>query len=276
MFRTAALLALLTAIMLAVGFFLAGTLGMTAALIIAIVVNFISYWYSDRIVLSIYRAHHTNDHELNSMVEKIAREAGIPKPKVYIVPSDLPNAFATGRSPQHAAVAVTQGLSVLSKDEMEAVIAHEISHIKNRDTLVQTVAATIAGAISYLAYFGWNMSSDRRRGTGSIIGLILILIFAPLAAAIVKMAISRRREYGADFGGAILTKHPMALASALRKISNVTRENPMHGSTATSHLWIVNPFRHDFFGSLFSTHPPLERRVAKLERMVVKKGEKND
>jgi heat shock protein HtpX len=277
MFGTAILLALLTAILLAIGFFFAGILGMTVMLVFAFLINFVTYWYSDRIVLRLYGAKPSDDKELNRMVGNMAREAGIPKPRVYMVPSDVPNAFATGRNPKHAALAVTQGLSILSHNEMEAVIAHEISHIKNRDTLIQTVAATIAGAISYLAYLGyWSMFMGRRRDGSSIIGLVLIVIFAPLAALIVRMAISRRREYKADFTGALLSKHPSDLASALRKISSVSSQNPMRGSSATSHLWIVNPFKQDWFSSLFSTHPPLQHRIMQLERVVVKRGEKND
>ncbi len=277
MFTTAVLLALLTAVLLAAGFFFAGILGMTVALVMAFAINFVSCLYSDRILLKIYRAKRSSDSELNSIVENMAREAGIPRPRVYIIPSDVPNAFATGRGPKHAAVAVTQGLSILSRNEMTGVIAHEMSHIKDRDILVQNVAATIAGAISYMAQIGyWNLYIGRGMGLKKILGLILIIIFAPLAALIVKMAISRRREYKADFTGAVLSKRPVALASALRKISKVSQEKAMQGSPATSHLWIVNPFKQDWFTSLFSTHPPVQRRIAKLERIVVKKGEKND
>jgi heat shock protein HtpX len=275
MFGTAILLSVLTAILLGIGFFFAGILGMTVGLIFAFAINFLSYWYSDRIVLKLYGARRSNEPELNKIVEDMAREAGIPKPSVYIIPSDTPNAFATGRDPEHAAVAVTNGISVLNKDEKTGVIAHEISHIKNRDTLIQTVAATIAGAISYLAYIGyWSMFLGRRRDASSIIGLLLIVIFAPLAAMIVRLAISRRREYKADFMGAVLSKRPLALASALRKISQVSMQKPMQGPSATSHLWIVNPFKPDWFSSLFSTHPPVQRRIAKLERMLVKMGER--
>ncbi len=275
MFGTAILLALLTAVLLAIGFFLAGPLGMVVALVFAFAVNFFSYWYSDRVVLRLYGARRSLNKELNAMVGDMAREASIPKPKVYVIQSDVPNAFATGRNPNHSAIAITQGLGALSKDEMKGVIAHEIWHIKNRDTLIQTVAATIGGAIGFLAYMGyWSTIVGDRRDGSSLIGLVLIVIFAPLAALIVRMALSRRREYAADFNGAILCKKPRALASALRKISEVSKEKPMQASPSTSPLWIVNPIKQDWFTSLFSTHPPLSRRIAKLERVVVKRGGK--
>lgn len=271
MIRTAVLLATLTAILLAVGFFFAGIFGMTVGLLFAFAINLVSYWYSDRIVLRIYRAKETKDKDLNEMVESLAREGGIPKPRVYIVPSDVPNAFATGRNPKHAAVAITEGLNSLSRDEMEGVIAHEISHIKNNDILVQTIAATIAGAISYIAQIGyWSLFMNDGEESNGVLGLVLVIIFAPIAAMLVKMAISRRREYKADFTGATLSKKPAALASALRKISETSRKKPMHASNATSHLWIVNPFKQDWFSNLFSTHPPVNRRIAKLERLAAK------
>jgi heat shock protein HtpX len=274
MIRTAVMLSIMTAILLGAGFLIAGMAGMLAALVLAFCINFLSYWYSDTIVLRLYRAKRSDDKELNEIVRSMAREAGIPKPRVYMVPSEVPNAFATGRNPEHSAVAVTQGLTMLTHDEMTAVIAHEISHIRNRDTLIQTVSATIAGAIAFLAQFGyWSLFLGRRKDAGTVIGLILIVIFAPLAAIIIRLAISRRREYRADFTGAVLSKKPLQLASALRKISEVSRENPIHGSPATEHLWIVSPFKPDWFSSMFSTHPPLKRRIAKLERIVVKKGE---
>jgi heat shock protein HtpX len=277
MLSTSIMLSIMTAILLAAGFLIGGMIGMTAALVLAFCVNFISYWYSDRIILRLYGAKRSDLKELNEIVESMAREARIPKPRVYMIPSDVPNAFATGRDPKHSAVAVTQGLGMLSRDEITGVIAHEISHIKNRDTLIQTVAATIAGAIAFLAQFGyWSLYMGRRRDGGAILGVILMAIFAPLAAVLIKLAISRRREYKADFTGAVLSKKPLALASALRKISQVGREKPFKGSPATSHLWIVNPFRPDWFSSLFSTHPPLNRRIRKLERTIVERGEKID
>ncbi|MFH0957051.1 MAG: M48 family metalloprotease [Candidatus Aenigmatarchaeota archaeon] len=274
MFRTGILLFVLSGIFLAVGFFLGGMGGMGIALVFTAFVNIISYWYSDSIVLRIYGAQLTDDKDLNEMARKLAAEAEIPKPRVYLMQSEVPNAFATGRDPSHGAVAVTLGLMKLSKGEMEAVIAHEMSHIKNRDTLVQAVAATIAGAISYLAMIGyWSMfSSDENRGSGAIIGAILIAIFAPLAATIVRLAISRRREYAADHEAALMTRKPANLASALRKISEMSRETPIRGPSATSHLWIVNPFKDDWFTGLFSTHPPISRRIEKLQRMSPARG----
>lgn len=274
MLRTVIMLSVMTAILLAVGFSVGGIIGMAFALVLAFCLNFISYWYSDRIVLNQYGARRSNDKDLNEIVESMAREGGIPKPRLYMIPSEVPNAFATGRNPAHSAVAVTQGLTMLTRDEITGVIAHEISHIRNRDTLIQTVSATIAGAIALLAQFGyWRLFVGRKRDAGTVIGLILMVIFAPLAAMIVRLAISRRMEYKADFIGALLSKKPLQLASALRKISKVSKEKTIQGSPATSHLWIVSPFRPDWFSSLFSTHPPLSRRIAKLERVIVKKGD---
>ncbi len=273
MFRTAILLAALSAILLGVGLLMGGIAGMTFALIMAFMLNFVSYWYSDRIVLRLYGAQLTDDEGLNEMVKELAKEAQIPKPDVYMLSSDVPNAFATGRNPEHGAVALTRGLTHLSRKEIEGVLAHELTHIKNRDTLIQTVAATIAGAISYIAMIGyWSMFGDNRDNS-SIFGLILIVIFAPLAASIVKLAISRRREYAADHGAAMLTKNPGALASALRKISEYSHDRPMKGPSATSHMWIANPFHEDWFTGLFSTHPPIKRRIAKLERLSGKLGD---
>ncbi len=274
MFRTFFLLLALTLILLGAGLVIGGVMGMTVALIFMFCINFFSYWYSDTLILRLYRAHRTEDEGLNEIVKKLAKEAGIPVPKIYVVPSDIPNAFATGRNPEHGAVAVTQGLTSLSRKEMEAVIAHEISHIKNRDTLIQTVAATIAGAISYLAMIGyWSLfAGNRRDGNNLLLGVVLIAIFAPLAATIVKLAISRRREYAADHDAAIITRDPKSLASALRKITDVAKHKPVQGSSATSHLWIVNPFKQDWFTGLFSTHPPISKRVMKLERLSGKTG----
>jgi len=228
MIRVVMLLGFLTAILLAIGFVIGGFFGMTFALVLAIVINFFSYWYSDRIVIKMYKAKPTDNKKLNHMVEKLAIEAKIPKPKVYIVPTDIPNAFATGRNPSKAVVAVTEGLLNLDDDEIEGVLA---------------------------------------QGGGSLIGLILIIIFAPLAAILIKLAISRSEEYKADFTGATLTKKPGALASSLKKISEIARENPMRASAATSHMWIVSPFKSDWFTGLFSTHPPVARRVKRLEDM---------
>jgi len=269
MIRTVIMLGFLTAILLAIGFAIGGIFGMTVALVFAVLINLVSYWYSDSIVIKIYGAKPTDDRKLNDMVERLSVEAKIPKPRVYMVSTDVPNAFATGRNPKKAVVAVTEGIMNLDDDEIEAVLAHEIAHIRNNDTLISAVAATIAGAISYIAQIGyWSIFlGSGRKGEGSLIGLILIVIFAPLAAVLVKLAISRVEEYKADFTGATLTKKPGSLASALKKISEIARENPMRGSAATSHMWIVNPFKPDWFTGLFSTHPPIARRVKRLEDM---------
>lgn len=270
MFRVVLLLGFLTAILLAVGFLLGGFIGMSIALVLAVFINFFSYWYSDRIVIGIYRAKPTENKKLNDMVEKLAREAKIPKPKVYMVPNDVPNAFATGRNPSNAVVAVTEGILNLDDDEIEGVLSHEIAHIRNNDMLISAIAATIGGAISFLAQIGyWSIfMGSGRRGEGNVLGLILIVIFAPLAALLVRLAISRNEEYKADYVGATLTKKPESLASALKKISEIGRENPMRGgSAATSHMWIVNPFKQDWFTGLFSTHPPVARRIKRLEEM---------
>ena len=269
MMRIVALLGFLTAILLAVGFVIGGFFGMTVALVLAVLINFLSYWYSDRIVIGIYKAKPTDDKKLNDMVDRLAVEAKVPKPRVYTVPNDVPNAFATGRNQKKAVIAVTEGLMNLDDDEIEGVLAHEIAHIRNNDMLISALAATIAGAISYIAQIGyWSMFlGSGRRGEGSLIGLLLIIIFAPLAAVLVKLAISRAEEYKADFTGATLTKKPGSLASALKKINEIARENPIKGSAATSHMWIVNPFKPDWFTGLFSTHPPIARRIKRLEDM---------
>lgn len=268
MFGTVLLFGLLTGIFLAIGYFLGGILGMGMAFILALAINFVSFWYSDRIVLGLYRAKPSQDRKLNETVRKLSQEAKIPVPRVFVVPSKAPNAFATGRSPKHAALAVTEGLTGLTDEEMEGVLSHEIGHITNRDILVSTVAATLAGAIAYLAQFGYFFyagGSGDERGGASIIGLILVVIFAPLAALMIRMAISRSREYKADRYGALLTKNPKGLVSALKKISAIAEQHPMQGgSSATSHLWIVNPFRGNAFTNLFSTHPPMEQRIRRL------------
>ena len=268
--RTALLLGLLTAILLAIGFLFGGIGGMTVALIFAMLINFFSYWFSDKIVLAMYRAKSSDNKELNHIVEKIAREAGIPKPKVYIVPNKSPNAFATGRSPSHSSVAVTQGLlDDLNNDEIEGVLSHEMSHIKNRDTLVSTIAATVAGAVSYLAQIAWYGMFSRDREGGSAI-LFPLLILAPIGAMLVQLSISRGREYMADYTGAYISKKPLELADALEKISSVAERNPMRGSSATSHLWIVNPFKGSSFVNLFRTHPPVEERIKRLKEIARK------
>jgi heat shock protein HtpX len=271
MLNTIVLLGTLTGILLAIGFFIAGPFGALFALILSVVINFAAYWYSDRIVLRMYKAKPTNGNtSLDSMIDYLAKEAKLPRPKAYTMPTQIPNAFATGRDPKHAAIAVTEGLLELEEDEIKGVIAHEIAHIKNRDVLVSTLAATIAGAISYVAHIGyWSMfMGDSRQGGGNLFALVLMVVFAPIAALLIRLAITRSREYGADRTGVLLTKNPPGLISALRKISRVSEYKPIKGSSATSHMWIVNPFTRDRFTSLFSTHPPIESRIQHLEEMM--------
>lgn len=272
MFRTALLLGLLTGILLAIGWLLGGTQLMTVFLVIAFIMNFAVFWYSDKIVLAMYRAKpvsKSDEPELHEIVEKLAKEAGIPKPKVYLVNLPVLNAFATGRSPKHSAVAVTSGLlKHLELDEIEGVVGHELSHIKSRDTLTSTIAATIAGVIAYIAQFAMYsliFGGGRRQG-GSLIFLPLIIL-APIAAMIVQLAISRGREFAADKNSGIITRKPLSLVSALGKISKVAEQHPLRGNTATSHLFIINPFKGGGIASLFSTHPSVEERTRRLKEL---------
>ncbi len=280
-FKTFLLLTVLTAILLFMGQLIGGRTGLTIALALAGVMNFIAYFLSDKIVLAMYGAKELSAAEapsLHRIVEELSVSAGIPKPKLYIVPSPSPNAFATGRSPSNGVVAVTQGLlRILNENEVRGVIAHELAHIKNRDTLVQVVAATIAGAIMYLAnMLRWSLflfgprHSDEREGGGGIgglLGLIVLAVVAPLAAMIVQLAISRSREYLADEVGARVSGDPLALASALKKISGYAERIPLDANPATSHLFIVNPLSGSSILNLFSTHPPVEKRIERLEKM---------
>ncbi len=261
--RLVLLLGALTGLFLLVGFFFAGAAGMTIGLALALLMNFFSYWYSDKFVLHLYSAKPYSDRKIRGMVERIAGKAGIPKPQVYLVDMPVPNAFATGRNPKHAAVAVTKGLvEKLDDKEIEAVLAHEMGHVKNRDTLIATMAATIAGAISWLAY-AFYFGDERNRNA---LSFVMLFVLAPLAATVIQLAISRSREFGADMTGAALSS-PRDLASALRKISAEASARPMRGNSATSHLFIVNPFSAASMMRLFSTHPPLEERVARLNAM---------
>jgi heat shock protein HtpX len=242
---------------------------MTLAFVFAMAMNLLSYWFSDKIVLSMYRAKEitrSQNPKLHRIVEKVAKEADIPKPKVYMIDTETPNAFATGRNPKNASVAVTKGIMrTLNEDELEGVLGHEISHVKNRDILTGSIAATLGGAIAYIAQMAWfGLSSDRRNNSAV---LLPMLVLAPIAATMIQLAISRGREYEADYDGAILTKNPLGLASALEKIENAVKENPMKGNAASSHLFIVNPFKADTFVSLFSTHPSTEKRVARLKEL---------
>lgn len=274
--KTAMLLATLTALLIWIGQALGGQQGLVIGLGLAIVMNVGSYWYSDKIVLRMYNAQEVTEAqapELYSIVRTLAQAGQIPMPKVYVIPEEAPNAFATGRNPQHAAVAATQGLlRMLNRDEITAVLAHELGHVKNRDTLIMVVAATIGGAISMIAniaqwglIFGGGRSDDD--GPHPAAALVGILV-APIAAMLIQMAISRSREFGADEAGARLCGNPLALAAALEKIQAYSQRVPMHqGSPATAHLFIINPFSGAALAKLFSTHPPTEERIARLQQM---------
>ena len=277
-FKTAALLGLLTGLFVLIGGYFGGRQGMIIALLFAGVMNFGSYWFSDKIVLRLYRAQEVQETEapdLFRIVRGLAQRAGIPMPKVHIVPNEAPNAFATGRSPQHAAVAVTDGiLRLLSPEELEGVLAHELAHIQHRDTLISTIAATLAGVIVMLAnmarwaalFGGIGGRDDEDRGGGAL-GFIFMAILAPIAATLIQLAISRSREYLADDGSARLTRNPGRLANALEKLEYAAERIPMDANPATSHLFIVNPLRGRSLLSLFSTHPPIEERIARLRAM---------
>lgn len=268
MLRTVMLLTTLGAIFLVIGFLLGGFLGIGFALLIAIFLDFSAYWWSDKWVLRLYNAREFKDEKLEKMLDELSSKAGIPRPRLYLIRTKNPNAFATGRNPKNSAVAVTEGLLELEDDEIEGVLGHEIMHIKNRDCLLSAITAVFATAIAFLAQIGyWSLFADRERMNP--FAILLIVIFAPLAASLIRLAISREREYLADQGSAYLTRKPEALASALRKIAERSIRHPLKGSAATSHLWIVNPFKQDWFTQLFSTHPPLEKRIARLEAIKV-------
>jgi heat shock protein HtpX len=281
-FRTTILLAMLTALVVWIGQMFGGPNGAIMALILAGAMNFISYWFSDKIVLKMYRAQEitaNDDPELFGIVQELAGRGGLPMPKVYIIPEEAPNAFATGRNPEHAAVAVTQGIRrILNKRELAGVLGHELSHVKHRDILISSIAATLAGAISYLAQmaqfaaiFGGGRSRDDEGGGGGMFGLLFMMIVAPIAAMLIQMAVSRSREYMADDGGAKLSGDPLALASALRKLQMGAQNIPLDASpatqNATAHMFIVSPLSGGGFASLFSTHPAMEERIARLEAM---------
>ena len=273
--KTAMLMALLTLLLVWGGAALGGKSGMTFALIMAFVMNFVTYFFSDKIVLKMYRAREVGEAEapvLHRIVRRLSQKAGMPMPKVYIIPDMSPNAFATGRNPKHAAVAATEGImQLLSEEELSGVMAHELAHVRHRDILIGTIAATVAGAISYLAHMAqWAMIFGGRHDDdegGSPVAGIVMMIVAPIAAMLIQMAISRSREYAADEGGARLQGNPHALANALRKLHNGAQAIPMHATPATSHMMIVNPFSGGAMMKLFSTHPPVEERIARLEAM---------
>jgi len=271
--KTTVLLAVLTGLLVAFGYWYAGENGMFIAFGVAVLMNFFSYFFSDKIVLRMYHARRIDQHEapqFYGIVEKLARKARLPMPKVYIIPTDTPNAFATGRSPSHAAVAATEGiLRILNAEELEGVMAHELAHVKHRDILTCTIAATLGGAISMLArMFMFGGDRDRNRSGGAAIIGVVVMFLAPIAAMLIQMAISRSREYAADAAGARICGKPLALASALNRLETGAQRVPMEmGDPATSSLFIVNPFRAGFISKLFSTHPPMEERIRRLREM---------
>ena len=272
--KTALLLGLLSGILLAIGEYFGGANGLVFAFVIAAVMNFGSYWFSDKIVLKMYRAQEVGaGHRLYTTVERLSRQAQLPMPKVYVIPDPSPNAFATGRNPSHAAVAATEGiLQILSDGELEGVIAHELAHVRHRDILISSVAATVAAAImmaartaQFAAMFGGygGRGDDRDRGNNPI-ALLAMIILAPLAAMLIQAAISRSREFSADAGGAQIAGNPYGLADALRKIDAVSQRVPLDANPATAHMFIVKPFSGGGLMSLFSTHPPTEQRIRAL------------
>ncbi|MCD4754260.1 MAG: zinc metalloprotease HtpX [Deltaproteobacteria bacterium] len=279
MFKTFMFLAALTALFLFVGGALGGRTGMTVALVMAGAMNFFAYWYSDKLALKMSGAREVSEAEtpqLHSIVAGLAQKAGIPKPKVYLIAQQTPNAFATGRNPDHAAVAVTEGiLRILNREELEGVLAHEFAHIRNRDILISSIAAVIAGAISYIAtmaqwallFGGFGSSDDDEGGAGGLVGGLIMMIIAPIAAALIQMAISRSREYQADATGAEICNHPMSLASALKKLDEWNHRVPMDVNPATAQMYIVNPLTAASVAKLFSTHPPIQERIRRLRSM---------
>ena len=278
-FKTTILLSLLTILLVFMGGAVGGKGGMIFAFFIAAAMNFGSYWYSDKIVLRMYNAQEITRQihpVFYGMVERLAGRAGLPMPKVYIIPDDSPNAFATGRNPQHAAVAATEGvLRILSTEELEGVMAHELAHVKNRDILISTIAATFAGAIAMVgnmlqwgAMFGGQRDDEDGGGAGGLLGTLAMAIIAPIAAMLIQMAVSRSREYMADASGAEICGRPLALAGALRKLQIASQALPMSNPRpATAHMFIVNPLAGGGMRSLFSTHPPMDERIARLESM---------
>jgi len=275
--KTGLLLGVLTALLVLAGQAIAGERGMIIAFVLAAIMNFVSYWFSDKVVLAMYGAQPVDETQaprLHAIVRRLATRAQIPMPRIYIIPSDTPNAFATGRNPQHAAVAVTEGITrILDEDELEGVLAHELSHVTNRDVLISTIAATLAGAITYLAHmaqwaaiFGGRSRDDEEGGSNPLV-MILFAILAPIAAMLVQFAVSRSREFQADASGARLAGRTYGLAKALEKIEVASRVEPLPANPATAHLFIVNPLSGESFARLFSTHPPTEERIARLRAM---------
>ncbi len=274
--KTLVLLVTLTLILVWAGGAMGGKQGMTIALIFALTMNFFAYWFSDKIILKMYKAREVRESEapdLYNIVRMLSQKAEMPMPRVYMIDEEQPNAFATGRNPKHAAVAVTTGIMrILSREELQGVIGHELAHVRNRDILISTIAATIAGAISYLAQMAqWAMIFGGHRGDddegGSPIAAFVMMIVGPIAAMIVQMAISRSREYAADKGGAEIAGNPRYLAGALRKLDMASQKIHMDANPSTSHMFIVNPLSGGGILKLFSTHPPIEERIARLESM---------
>ena len=276
--KTTALLGLLTGLLLWIGQWLGGPPGLVIALVFAAAMNFGSYWFADRFVLAMYGARELSEQDapdLFRIVRELATGIAMPMPRIYLVPSDSPNAFATGRSPEHAAVAVTEGiLKLLTPDELRGVLAHELSHVRNRDTLISAVAATLAGVIMMVARMAYwaalfgGMRRDEREEGGSPFGFLAMIIVAPIAATLIQLAISRAREYQADASGAHILHRPQELADALEKIARVSNRIPLAAAgPATAHLWIVNPLKGDRLANLFSTHPPIEERIRRLRAM---------
>jgi heat shock protein HtpX len=271
-FKTVLLLGTMSALLLAIGELLGGSNGLVIAFVMAVVMNLGSYWFSDKIVLRMYRAQPVGpEHPLSSIVARLAQQAGLPMPTVYVIPTMSPNAFATGRNPQHAAVAATEGiLRLLNEQELEGVLGHELAHVKHRDILISSVAATIAATImmvarmaQFAAIFGGGSSRDDDRG-GNPFSLLLMVILAPLAAILIQAAISRSREFAADAGGAAIAGSPYGLASALKKLESASKQVPLAANPATSHMFIIKPFSVAGLLSIFSTHPPTERRIEAL------------
>ena len=276
--RTTLLLGALTGLLMLIGGYFGGKNGVVIAFLFAMVMNFGSYWFSDKIVLRMYKAQEISESqapELYGIVKNLALRGNLPMPRVYVIPENTPNAFATGRDENHAVVAVTEGITrILNRDELEGVIGHELTHIKNKDMLIGSIAATLAGAIVMLAnmaqwaaIFGGVSREDDEGGGGGLIGLILMAILAPIAATVIQMAISRSREFLADAGGAKISGKPYGLAGALEKLQRASQAIPMDANPSTAHMFIVNPLTGGSLMSLFSTHPPLEERIARLKSM---------
>jgi heat shock protein HtpX len=265
--KTALLLGAMSALLLFIGESLGGAQGLVIGFVFAVTTNFVSYWFSDKIVLAMYRAKAVGpEHKLYRTVERLAQRANLPMPRVYVIPQMSPNAFATGRNPQHAAVAATEGiLQILNDEELDGVLAHELAHVKHRDILISSVAATLAAAIMMLARFAMFFGGGRRDDRdGNPLALFAMMLLAPIAAMLIQAAISRSREFAADAGGAAIAGHPMGLVNALRKIDRASRQVPLDANPATAHMFIIKPFSLGGMMSLFSTHPPTEKRIDAL------------